>query len=53
MKKLNKIENVQTEAARIATGGTKLTSIQKLYEETGWEKLLERREKQDICYFGF
>jgi hypothetical protein len=29
---INKIENVQSEAARIATGGTKLTSIQKLYE---------------------
>jgi hypothetical protein len=42
---INKIENVQIEAARIVTGGTKLTSIQKLYEETGWEKLLERREK--------
>jgi hypothetical protein len=42
---INKIENVQTKAARIATGGTKLTSIQKLYEETGREKLLERREK--------
>jgi hypothetical protein len=31
---INKIENVQSEAARIFTGGTKLTSIQKLYEET-------------------
>jgi hypothetical protein len=41
---MNKIENVQSEAARIVTGGTKLTSIQKLCEETGWEKLLERRE---------
>ena len=45
---INKIENVQTEAARIATGGTKLTSIQKLYEETGWEKLLEGREKHKL-----
>ena len=45
---INKIENVQTEAARIATGGTKLTSIQKKYEETGWEKLLERREKHKL-----
>jgi hypothetical protein len=40
--------NVQSEAARIVTGGTKLTSIQKLYEETGWEKLLERREKHKL-----
>ena len=36
---VNKVENVQLEAARIVTGGTKLTSIQKLYDETGWEKL--------------
>ena len=45
---INIIENVQSEAARIVTGGTKLTSIQKLYEETGWEKLLERREKHKL-----
>jgi tRNA A37 N6-isopentenylltransferase MiaA len=45
---INKIENVQSEAARIVTGGTKLTSIQKLYEKTGWEKLLERREKHQL-----
>jgi hypothetical protein len=45
---INKIENVQSEAARIATGGTKLPSIQKLCEETGWEKLLERREKHKL-----
>jgi hypothetical protein len=45
---INKIENVQSEAARIVTGGTKLTSIQKLCEETGWEKLLERREKHKL-----
>jgi hypothetical protein len=45
---INKIENVQSEAARIATSGTKLTSIQKLYEETGWGKLLERREKFEL-----
>jgi hypothetical protein len=47
---INKIENVQSEAARIVTGDTKLTSIQKLYEETGWEKLLERREKHKFVY---
>jgi hypothetical protein len=45
---INKIENGQSEAARIVTVGTKLTSIQKLYEETGWEKLLERREKHRL-----
>ena len=36
---INKIENIQSKAARIVTGGTKLTSIQRLCEETGWEKL--------------
>ena len=47
---INKIENVQSEAARIATAtsGAKLTSIQKLYEETGWGKLLERKEKHKL-----
>jgi hypothetical protein len=30
------------------TSGTKLTSIQRLYEETGWGKLLERREKHKL-----
>ena len=45
---INKIENVQSEAARIVTSRTKLTSFQKLYEETGWGKLLERREKHKL-----
>ena len=45
---INKIENVQCEAARIATSGTKLTSIPRLYEETGWGKHLERREKHKL-----
>ena len=45
---INKIENVQSEAARIVTGGTKLTYIQKIYKETGWEKLLERKEKHKL-----
>ena len=44
------MENVQSEAARIVTGGTKLTFIQKLYEETGWEKLLERRGKYKFYF---
>lgn len=39
-----KLEDVQLEAARIVTGGTKLTAIEKLYEETGWEKLSDRRD---------
>jgi hypothetical protein len=39
---------LSTLSGRIVTGGTKLTSIQKLYEETGWEKLLERRGKHQL-----
>ena len=41
---INKLENVQTEAARIVTGGTRLVSINSLYNETGWEMLQARRE---------
>ena len=40
------LEMIQTEAARIATGATKLVSIQKLYEEVYWECLETRRRKQ-------
>ena len=35
---INKLENVQLDAARIVTEGTKLTGLNKLYEETKWEK---------------
>ncbi|XP_033751862.1 uncharacterized protein LOC117335784 [Pecten maximus] len=38
------LENIQLEAARIITGGTKLTSHAKLYEETGWDTLQYRRK---------
>ena len=46
-----KIEKIQIEAMRIVTGATKLTSIEKLYLETGWEKLTERRRKHKLCTF--
>ena len=42
------IENVQLEAARIFMGGTKSTSLKKLYDETGWEKLFSRRENHKL-----
>jgi hypothetical protein len=42
---INKLENVQVEAARIVTGGTRLVSLSNLYIETGWEKLKDRRER--------
>ena len=36
---------IQTEAARIATGTTKLVSIENLYSEIGWDTLEARRKK--------
>ena len=43
---LNKnLKKIQLEAARIATGATKLVSIQKRSDEIGWEQLDSRREK--------
>lgn len=39
------LENVQVEAARIVTGATKLCSIQKLHNDTGWEPLQNRQNK--------
>ena len=47
----NELENIQLEAARIATGATKLVSIQKLYDETGWETLETRRKKHKLTLF--
>jgi hypothetical protein len=46
-----KIENVQLEASRIVTGGTRLVSLNNLYMETGWEKLKDRREKHKLVQF--
>ena len=47
----NLLEDIQIEAMRIVTGATKLCSIDKLYIDTGWEKLKARREKQKIIIF--
>ena len=46
-----KIENVQLEASRIVTEGTRLDSLNNLYMETGWEKLKDRREKHKFVQF--
>jgi hypothetical protein len=35
-------------AARIVTGDTRLTTIQKLYDETGWEILYDRSQNHKI-----
>ena len=43
---------IQTEAARIATGTTKLVSIENLYSEIGWDTLEARRkQKQKLTLF--
>ena len=36
--------NIQSEAARIISGATKLVSLHDLYEEVGWESLKKRRK---------
>ena len=44
-------KKIQLEAARIATGTTKLVSVQKLYNEIGWETLDDRRRKHKLVLF--
>jgi hypothetical protein len=48
---INKLENIQLDAARIVTGGTRLTSHDSLYEETKWEKLKDRRKNHKLVLF--
>ena len=45
---MNKLENIKLDAARIVTGGTKLTSTSMLYKETQWEKLSDRRSNHKL-----
>ena len=45
------LEKIQIEAARIATGATKLVSITALYRETRWDSLDERRRKHKLTLF--
>ena len=47
----NELEKVQDEAARIVTGATRLTSIESLLTETGWETLSARRNKHKLVMF--
>ena len=49
---INALEKMQIEATRIATGTTKLVSLDKLYRETGWETLEERSKKHKLCLFN-
>ncbi len=43
-----KLENVQLEAARIATGGKSHTSHRQLYSKLGWIKLSDCRESNKL-----
>ena len=45
------LEKIQIEAARIATGATKLVSIAALYREIRWDSLDERRRKHKLTLF--
>ena len=42
------LDKIQTEAARIVTGSTKLVSLDNLSKETGWESLGYRRNKHQL-----
>ena len=44
----NKLGNIQLDAARIVTGGTRSTSHDSLYEEAQWEKLKDRRNNHKL-----
>ena len=45
------LEKIQIEAARIATGTTKLVSIASLYREIGWKSLDTGRKMQKLDLF--
>ena len=41
----DELDKIQNEAARIASGCTRLVSLQDLYNELGWETISQRRCK--------
>ena len=45
----DKLEKLQLEVARIVTGLPAYASRDSLYLETGWEKLIDRRNRRYIC----
>ena len=47
----NRLEKVQTEAARIVCGFPRYASIASIYKETGWDKLKVRREVKNLTLF--
>ena len=48
---INALEKIQIASTRIATGATKLVSLEMLYQETGYEPLEKRRYKHKLCLF--
>ena len=49
--KMEELDQIQNEAARIVTGCTKLVSLAHLSKEFGWESLRDRRKKQTYSFF--
>ena len=47
----NELDKIQNGAARIATGATKLVSLDALYKETQWDTLGKRRENHKLTLF--
>ncbi|MCG8034058.1 MAG: reverse transcriptase family protein [Candidatus Thiodiazotropha taylori] len=47
----NELDKIQNEAARIATGTTKLISLNALYQEVNWDTLDQRRENHKNTMF--
>lgn len=47
----DELDKIQTEAARIVVGATKLVSLNTLYNEIGWERLEKRRRNHQLTMF--
>ena len=47
----NELVKIQNEVARIATGATKLVSLDALYKKTQWDTLGKRRENHKLTLF--
>ena len=47
----NELDKIQNEAARIATGATRLVSLNNLYREVCWESLHKRRQDHKLTLF--
>ena len=47
----DKLEKIQNEAARIATGATRLVSLSTLSKEIGWESLEKRQTNHKLTLF--